>query len=102
MAQTSEMTRARNKSLPWRLIGMSFSEVFLGGLLSSRARLRFPRYTRSATKKYCSSRKLQRTVTVELHNCLKKGRSPTNYKQQISTDFKKGLNLVRDQGLSPL
>src|SRR5215467_766742 len=87
MAQISEMTRARQKSLPWRLIGMSFSEVFLGGLLSSRARLRFPRYTRSATKKYCSSRKLQRTVTVEPHNCLKKGRSPSLEEQQNSTAF---------------
>ncbi len=55
---------------------MSFSEVFLGGLLSSRARLRFPRYARSATRGYRSSSKMQRTVTVELHNCLKKGRTP--------------------------
>jgi hypothetical protein len=76
MAQTTEMTRARQKSLPWQLIGMSFSEVFLGGLLSSRARLRFPRYARSATIGCRSSRKSQRTATVELHNCLKKGRSP--------------------------
>src|SRR5262249_30621707 len=88
MAQTSEMTRARQKSLPWRLIGMSFSEVFLGGLLSSRARLRFPRYTRFATRECCSSRKLQRTATVELHNCLKKGRSPNLKDQQSSTSSK--------------
>src|SRR5262249_9500143 len=85
MAQTSEMTRARQKSLPWQLIGMSFSEVFLGGLLSSRARLRFPRYARSATKGCRSSRKSQRTATVELHNCLKKGRSPNLRLQQLST-----------------
>src|SRR5215472_11628108 len=88
MAQISEMTRARQKSLPWRLIGMSFSEVFLGGLLSSRARLRFPRYTCSATRESCSSRKLQRTATVELHNCLKKGRSPNFTVPQLSTVWK--------------
>src|SRR5215469_3457187 len=80
-------TRARQKSLPWRLIGMSFSEVFLGELLSSRARLRFPRYTRSATRECCSSRKMQRTATVELHNCLKKGRSPSLKEPQSSTAF---------------
>ena len=87
MAQISEMTRARQKSLPWRLIGMSFSEVFLGGLLSSRARLRFPRYTRSAARECCSSRKLQRTATVELHNCLKKGRSPSHKDQEFLADL---------------
>ena len=63
---------------------MSFSRVFLGGLLSSRARLRFPRYARSATRVYRSSSKMQRTVTVELLNCLKKGRSPNLRDQQIA------------------
>src|SRR5215813_12852060 len=69
---------------PGDFIGMSFSEVFLGRLLSSRARLRFPRYTRSAARECCSSRKLQRTATVELHNCLKKGRSPNLKDQQVT------------------
>ena len=38
---------------------MSFSEVFLGELLSSRARLRFPRWTQFCHKGLRSAKNLQ-------------------------------------------
>ena len=56
---------------------MSFSGVFLGGLLSSRARLRFPRHPHSATATARSSRNLQRTANRRTTRCLTKGRTPS-------------------------
>jgi hypothetical protein len=43
MVWKTEILPGQTPDLPRLLIGMSFGEVFLGGLLSSRARLRFPR-----------------------------------------------------------
>ena len=45
MVWKTEILPGQTPDLPRLLIGMSFSEVSLGGLLSSRARLRFPRRT---------------------------------------------------------
>jgi len=62
----------------WPLIGMSFGEVFLGGLLSSRARLRFPRCTQFCHKGLRSYSGLQRTATRRAALCLTKGRRPSS------------------------
>ncbi len=86
----TELAGAGREAPPRRLIGMSSSEVSLGGLLSSRARLRFPRRTHaltttrraSSSSNFCSERQ-----TVALHCCLAKGRTPN------LTDQPAGLSL---------
>ena len=47
--------------------------LFLGGLLSSRARLRFTGCVHFAMKEYCRSRDFQRTANSGLTGCLSRG-----------------------------
>jgi hypothetical protein len=77
MVWKAETLPGQMRELPRLLIGMSFSEVSLGGLLSSRARLRFPRRTHSGTTGSRSSSNLQRTANCRTTLCLTKGRTPS-------------------------
>src|SRR5580658_262385 len=56
---------------------MSSSRLFLGGLLSSRARFRFTGRHQNAIKWSCRSRFLQRTANRVLTVCLSKGSNPS-------------------------
>ena len=51
--------------------------LFLGGLLSSIARLRFTGWFDFAMKEVCRSRRFQRTAMCELTGCLSRGVHPT-------------------------
>jgi len=77
MAWKAKIQPGQTRDLPRLLIGMSFSGVSLGGLLSSRARLRFPRRTHSGTMDSRSSSNLQRTANCRTTLCLTKGRTPS-------------------------
>ena len=50
--------------------------LFLGGLLSSRARLRFTGWVQFAMKEYGRSRSFQRTANSGLTGCLSRGVHP--------------------------
>jgi len=51
--------------------------LFLGGLLSSRARLRFTGCVHFAMKEYCRSRDFQRTANSGLTGCLSRRVQPS-------------------------
>src|ERR1019366_8209372 len=55
------------------LIGMSFSRVILGGLLSSRARLRFPGRGHSVTRSSSLASKNQPMESCPVAGCLTEG-----------------------------
>jgi hypothetical protein len=82
MVWKAKIQPGQTRDLPRLLIGMSFSEVSLGGLLSSRARLRFPRWTHSGTTGSRSSSNVQRTANCRTTLCLIKGRRPSLLVQQ--------------------
>jgi len=68
-SETTEMTRARQNSLPWRLIGMSFSEVFLGGCSPAEPASAFPvilvpQQGSAIRLENCSERQLSNYTTV--------------------------------------
>src|ERR1700739_1162980 len=66
--------RGRSCLLPQRSsASMSFSWLFLGGLLSSRARLRFTNRGQSAVNSVHRSRIFQRTANYLLTVCLTPG-----------------------------
>ena len=58
---------------------MSFSWLFLGGLLSSTARLRFTNRGQGAVHSFCPSRIFQRTANTVLFDCLSGGVHPTPF-----------------------
>ena len=69
------MTSPQPIGLP--LIGrMSSSQVFLGGLLSSRARLRFPGHAQAQPSTPRSPSKSQRTAYRAFQHCLTQGVHP--------------------------
>ena len=83
-----ELTRQESGAAAWRDTEGDPAEA--GGLSQpepAEPASAFPRWTRYATKGCCSSIKLQRTATVELHNCLKKGRSPSHKDQEFLADL---------------
>jgi len=57
---------------------MSFSRLFLGGLVSTRARLRFTNRRQCAVNSVCRSRNLQRTANYLLTVCLTPGGNPNS------------------------
>src|ERR1017187_8266281 len=72
------VARKRNRQhqavlFPPELIGMSFSRVILGGLLSSRARLRFPGRGHSVTRSSSLASKNQPMESCPVAGCLTEG-----------------------------
>src|SRR6202789_3851283 len=65
---------------------MSFSRLFLGGLVSTRTHLRFTGRHQNAIKWFLSSRLLQRTANRVLSFCLTQGVNPPGERTHQSAE----------------
>ena len=69
--------RRRCNTAPSLIVRDESHRLFLGGWLSSRARLRFTGCVHSAMKEVCRSTNFHRTARCELTGCLSRGVHPT-------------------------
>src|SRR5215469_9878759 len=83
-------TRARPRIAPPLIVRDESHRLSLGGLLSSRARLRFAGYVQFAMKEYGRSRNFQRTANSVLTVCLSQGDNPKDRSGTMEEEKKEG------------
>ena len=66
-------TKGATEIAPLLIVRDESHRLFLGGLVSTRARLRFTGYVDFAMKEDCRSRDFQRTANCGLTGCLSPG-----------------------------
>ena len=81
-----EGVQGREGIAPLLIVRDESHRLFLGGLLSSRARLRFAGWVHFAMKEYGRSRDFQRTANCGLTGCLSRGVHPKRPPQPVSLD----------------
>jgi hypothetical protein len=85
--------QGREGIAPLLIVRDESHRLFLGGLLSSRARLRFAGWVHFAMKEYGPSRDFQRTANSGLTGCLSLGVHPTTRGLKRRWSMSKSLRL---------